>query len=214
LNSPSAELLARRAEWVTGHCVRLMRTTNEVPLEFYFGQEEKLYQARLGHIAPIMNHGTQKELLFAVTRRFIEARAYDCFMFSSDVWRFDANEAFLRLSAAARHAVIDKGFRLAQSLGYGQAIEALAINAQTPERTHMVTVRYSRDPEKPENIVKIAEPESSPGKMLGGRSLMWGDWDEPGMAEAYAAAAGPLLHDFERIVAPRLRRITIDSDQH
>jgi hypothetical protein len=182
--------LARRCEWVASRIARRLRETGEMLPEFYYGKGtgDLLYRFTFSpHFAPIMESGVGKEVLFSVARRLIELEKYDCFIFASDMWMFEANERYLALSEERRASLVDRGFETIERLGYGTRCELIAVIGQTPSIAHGVQIRYSR---KGKRLPKVEEPLAMINfDMGGGRSKMWGDWKEPGMAERYASVS-------------------------
>jgi hypothetical protein len=74
------------------------------------------------------------------------------------------------------------------SLGYGKACEAIVVTGQTPEHSVALTKKYHRDALSPDKIWKVEDYEYPPEcetRLAGGRSVMFGQWNEPGMEQAY-----------------------------
>lgn len=192
----TVEELRQRCDWVGRRNLRILRETGSISPDFYFGKGEGslLYRLVLNKLGFLMNSGRVQELLFALTRRLIEDAGYDCFIFASEMWMFKGNERYIKLTDKQRQELTDRAFEKAVRLGYGEVFEVLGITGQTPDISHQVQIPFRRNNKK---VVQLGDPESYPMTMAGGRSKMWGDWNEPGMAEAYESV-GKFTQEFKK----------------
>ncbi len=186
----AAAELEQRSDWVMRRNVKLLLAQGRTSPDFYFGRGEGalLYHIRLDALAPLMNSGRSKEILFSIVRHEIERSGYDCVIFASDMYTFKANDrarvAMDEHPEAFRHPTIDD----LVERGYGEKVEAITVTGQTSQITHCFTRRYFRDLRHPDKVLSVGEELARftmPQENFGGRMKMFGDWGEPGMREAY-----------------------------
>jgi len=191
MSGPSREELIERADWVMRRTEALLRENGGINAEWYFGRGHGslLYRLRLNdEMASWMNRGTLKAVLFSVIRHAAERAKYDCAVFASDTWLFESNEEYSKLTTEQQRAVQDRGFKKAVALGYGKVHEAICVTGQTPEWSVVLTKHYQRDPLNPDKVRKVDDykfPPECETRLSGGRSVMFGEWNEPGMEQAY-----------------------------
>jgi hypothetical protein len=178
--------LAARCEWVGQRSLKALMATGSLDPDFYFskGPGALLHRLHMKEFGPWMNSPKLKAHLFAVIRLIIEREGYDCMIFATDSWMFQANDRYLALSEAERRALTDTGFARLVELGYGTRSEALQVTAQTPTLSHAYAVLYTRRGAQ----ITPGETRSEAGAFAGGRAAMFMRSGEPDMSGAYQRA--------------------------
>lgn len=177
------EELARWCLWIAHEKFRVLCLEQRFYPDFYLGKACKLYKLRAPPgIEMLLNNGAVKAAVFSLLRYMVHKRGYDAFIMATDTWLFEGNKRYFALSEVERHELIDRAFKRAVAEGYGKVHEAFTVTGQTPNFAHQVQMAYKD--------LEILSVESGAFSWGGGRMTMWGDWNEPGMREAYDDVTG------------------------
>ena len=127
----------------------------------------------------LLNDGNAKDKIFAALREMLKERPEVIWMsFGSEAFLFDLTESGKKLITDDRrfHALVDRGFKKLESLGYGKTVESLQISAQSRDEIVTVARVFKRD-DKAKKIVWFGEVmlTTVPQANYRGRTKMWGD---------------------------------------
>jgi len=166
-----------------------MKKNGEIPPGFWIiTPTDGLQFNPYGSTANMLNSGAGKEILFAITRIFVEKSGATAFFLVTETWQFEGNEKSKELTEEDWQTKVDRGFRRLEAEGYGKTYQSLMVEAMTPE-WHYMTTRKFEDIilNGKRKIIFHGEPGVSEGPLdkFRGRVKMFGPFTEPCVEKAY-----------------------------
>jgi hypothetical protein len=190
--SMNKETLELTAVSLFDECVTKVKRQEQVAAGFWLHNELNRGEAPRffaygSAISPLLNSGQGKDMLFAITRHWIESCRAEAVYIHTEAWSFQGNEKCDQLEGGwMKH--IDTGFKWLVENGYGVVHQVLFIVAQTPEWTTVVSRKFEEMTVNGKRMLVFAGPMEShtqETEKYKGRTKMFGTISEPEVQEYY-----------------------------